>query len=113
MWVVRQALRLVGRITVAVLIAVVIAEFRAAVSGGDTTQTFRMVVLLLGGLFLLMGGTGTGSVASRVVNWGEITPGRGSVIFRGFRPRPEDPQLTAGAVFIGSGVALLALGAVV
>jgi hypothetical protein len=112
MWVVRESARFLSRVAVGVVIAIVIAEVRAVVSGGDTTHTFRIVLLLLGGLFLLLGGTGTGSAASRVVNWGEITPGLGGTIFRGFRPRPEDPRLTAGAVFIGSGVALLALGAV-
>ena len=110
MWVVREALRLVGRIIVAVAIAAVIAEVRAIVSGGDTFHTFRIVLMLLGVVLLLLAGTGTGSAASHRVNWGVITPGRGRVIFRGFRPRPEDPALTPSAVFIGSGVTLLALG---
>src|SRR5436305_5380795 len=111
MWVVRELARLVLRIGLAVLIAVVIAEIRAALSGGDTLGTFRIVCLLLGGLYLLLAGSGTGSAASRRVNWGEITPGLGGVIFRGFRPRPEDPTLTPSAVFVGSGLVLLALGA--
>ncbi len=112
MWVARETARFLSRVAVAVLIAIVIAEVRAALGGGDSMRTFRIVLLLLGGLFLLLGGTGTGSAASRRVNWGSITLGRGGDIFRGFQPRPEDPRLSAGAVFIGSGVALLALGAV-
>ena len=112
MWIARETFRLLSRILIAVTIAVVIAEVRAIVSGGDTFWTFRMILLLLGGLMLLLAGTGTGSTASRVVNWGEITPARGGTVFRGFRPRPEDPTLTPSAVFIGSGVVLLALGAV-
>jgi hypothetical protein len=111
-WVFRQLFRLIGRIAVAVLIAIAIAEVRAVLTGGDTMHTFRIVLLLLGGLMLLLGGTGTGSAASRRVNWGQITPGRGNIFFRGFRPKPEDPTLTPGAVFIGSGVVLLVLGAV-
>ena len=110
MWVVRELARLVGRIAVAVLIAIVIAEVKALAVGGDAMHTFRLTLLVLGALLLLLGGTGTGSVASRRVNWGSITPGAGGVIFRGFQPRPEDPRLTAGAVFIGSGIAVLALG---
>jgi hypothetical protein len=110
MWVVRQSLRLIGRIAVALLIAILIAEVRAIISGGDMFWTFRVVLMLLGVLFLLLAGSGTGSAASRRVNWGVITPGRGRIIFRGFRPRPEDPTLTPSAVFVGSGLALLALG---
>lgn len=111
MWVVRELARLISRIAVAVLIAIVIAELRAVVAGGDMFGTFRIMLLLLGGMFLLLSAGGTGSTASRMVNWGEITLGRGNVIVRGFRPRPEDPQLSPAAVFISSGVLLLALGA--
>ena len=112
MWILRELSRLLGRILVAVTIAVLIAEVRAIISGGDSFWTFRVVLMLLGGLMLLLAGTGTGSVASRVVNWGEITPAAGRIIFRGIKPRPEDPTLTPSAVFVGSGVILLALGAV-
>ena len=100
-----------ARVAFAVLIAIVIAEARALVSGGDTFHTFRIVLMLLGVLLLLLGGTGTGSAAGRRVNWGTITPGLGGVIFRGFTPKPEDPRLTAGAVFIASGIVTLGLGA--
>jgi hypothetical protein len=109
-WILRELVRLLARIAVAVLIAIVIAEIRAVLTGGDTTRTFQLIMLLLGAVYLLLAGTGTGSTASRVVNWGEITPGRGGSIFRGFRPKPEDRQLTPGAVFIGSGIACLAIG---
>jgi len=109
-WIVRELVRLLVRIAVAVLIAIVIAEVRAVITGGDTTRTFQIVMLLLGAVYLLLAGTGTGSTASRMVNWGEITPGFGGTIFRGFRPKPEDRQLTPGAVFVGSGVACLAIG---
>src|ERR1043166_5482325 len=112
MWVVRELSRLLFRIAIAVLIAIAIGEVRALIEGGDTMHTFRVIVLLLGGLMLLLGGTGTGSAASERVNWGTITPGLGGVIFDGFRPRPEDPTLTPGAVFIVSGVVLLAIGVV-
>lgn len=110
MWIVRELARLLIRIAVAVLIAIVIAELRAIRTGGDTAHTFQVIMLLLGGLYLLLAGTGTGSAASQRVNWGSITPGSGGVLFRGFRPRPEDPTLTPPAVFIGSGIACLAIG---
>ena len=90
MWVVRALLQLVTRIAVAVLIAIVIAEVRALLDGGDTVHTFRVVLLLLGGLFLLLGASGTGSAANRRLGWGEVTAGRGGVVFRGFQPRPRE-----------------------
>ena len=110
MWIARELVRLASRIATGVLIAVLIAEIRAVLSAGDTMHTFRSMLLLVGCVMLLLGGTGTGSAASRRVNWGTITPGLGGVIFRGFQPKPTDPRLTPSAVFIGSGVALLALG---
>ena len=112
MWVVRELVRLLSRIAVAVLIAILLAEIKTIVSGGDTTHTFRITLLAIGAVMLLLGGTGTGSAASERLNWGEITPGLGGSIFRGFQPKPEDPTLTPGAVFIASGIVLLALGAV-
>jgi hypothetical protein len=58
MWIFRELSRLVGRITVAVLLAIVFAEARALIAGGDTMHTFRWVILGLGGIFLLLGGHG-------------------------------------------------------
>ena len=111
MWIVRELARLLMRIAVAALIAILIAEVRALLAGGETMHTFQVMLLLFGGLFLLLGAAGRGSAASRRVNWGSITPGAGGVIFRGFLPRPGDPTLTPGAVFIGAGLVLLVLGA--
>ncbi len=112
MWVVRELLRLLMRIGVAVLLAIVIAEIRALIGGGDTLHTFRWVLIAFGAVFLLLAGTGTGSAASHRLNWGEITPGRGGVIFRAVQPRPSDPRLAPTAVFVTSGLILLVLGAV-
>jgi len=100
------------RVAVAVLIAVVIAEIKALASGGQSLWTFRIIAMLLGGFYLLLGASGTGSAASRRVNWGAVTPGFGGFLFRGYQPKPTDPRLTPGAVFIVSGIVLLALGAV-
>lgn len=110
MWVPRELSRLVVRIGVAVLIASFVAEIRALATGGDMFHTWKIIMLVLGGLMLLLGGTGTGSAASHRVNWLPITPGRGNVFARWSHPRPEDPTLTPNAVFIGTGLALLALG---
>jgi hypothetical protein len=111
-WVVRELVRLLSRILIAVCIAVVIAGIKAVVSGGDTFWTFRIICMLLGGLYLLLGASGTGSAASQRVNWMPITPLRGNPIARfSTRRRPEDPTLTPNAVFIASALVLLALGA--
>jgi len=110
MWVAREVSRLLVRIGAAVLIASFFAEIRALATGGDMFHTWRIILLVFGGLMLLLGGTGTGSAASRRVNWLPITAARGNVFARWSLPRPEDPTLTPSAVFIGSGIALLALG---
>jgi uncharacterized membrane protein YhaH (DUF805 family) len=112
MWFVRELLRLVGRIAVAVLIAIVIAEVRAILSGGDTFHTFRIVLSLLGALMLLLAAAPAASLGGRRMNdisW-RLTQSMGF----GFRSMQEapGPKLTANAVFVGSGVVLLALGAV-
>jgi hypothetical protein len=113
MWVVRESLRLLVRIAVAVAIATLIAEVRSLVSGGDFAQTWKITMLLLGALMLLLAGAGgRTTMASRVVNWGEITPGRGGTIMRGFFARTEGLQLTASAVFFASGLVMIALALV-
>jgi hypothetical protein len=110
-WVVRELSRLLFRIGVAVLIASLLAEVRALVTGGDFAHTWRIMMLLLGCLMLLLAGAGSHSTASaRRVNWGIITPGRGGILSRPVFADVEGPQLTASAVFFGSALALLALG---
>ncbi|HEV2593497.1 MAG TPA: hypothetical protein VGU02_16560 [Gaiellaceae bacterium] len=112
MWALRELTRLLGRILVGVAIAIVIAGIKALVSGGGTFWTFRIICMLLGGFYLLLGAAGTGSAASHRVNWMSITPLRGNPIARfSTRRRPEDPTLTPTAVFIASGLVLLSLGA--
>jgi len=110
MWVVRELLRLVGRITIAVLIAVAIAEIRALLSGGDTFRTFRIALMLLGCLMLLLAAGPGASLGGRRVNdlgwWLTQSLGFGRL------QHAPGPKLTATATFVGSGVVLLALGAV-
>jgi hypothetical protein len=114
MWVVRELLRLVFQIAFAAAIAIIIAGFWAFVSGGDFTRAMRIMLFLVGGLLLLLSGTGSKTtMSSRRVNWGVITPIAGNPIFRGVTPRPGEPTLTAGAVFAGSGAVLIVLGLMV
>ena len=111
MWVVRELLRFVSRIAIAVVIAIVIAEVRALVSGGDTFRTFRIVCLLFGGLYLLLAAGPSASLGGRRMNdtswWVTQSLGWGTL------QSAPGPKMTATAVFIGSGIVLLVLGAVV
>ena len=111
MWVVRELSRLLGRVAVAVLIAALIAEIRALASGGDFLHTWKIMDLVLGCFLLLLAGTGARTTgAARRVNWGIITPGRGGILSRPVFAHVEGPTLTASAVFVGSALALFALG---
>jgi hypothetical protein len=112
MWVVRALVRLLWQIVIALAIAIVIAGIKALVSGGDTFHTFRVILMAMGAVLLLLGGTGTGSAASHRVNWMLITPGRGNAIARWTRPKPDEPRLSPGATFIAAGLVALVLGAV-
>jgi hypothetical protein len=107
-WIVRELLRLVTRIGIAVLIAIVIAEIRALLSGGDTLWTFRIICMLLGVVFLLLAAGPGASMGGRRVSSGSwwITESRGFAALQA----ADGPRLTATAVFIGSGIVLLALG---
>ena len=105
MWIVRELLRLAGRIAMAVLIAIVIAEFRALVTGGNTLWTFRIVCMLLGVLYLLL------AAGPGVTLGGRKATHMASFIGLGRFEHIPGPKLTATAVFIASGVVLLALGA--
>jgi hypothetical protein len=107
-WAVREALRLLGYVIVAVAIAIVIPGLRAIVTGGDTFWTFRIICLLLGGLYLLLAAGGQGSAASQRVGWGDIFSVAGH--FPLLHARPDDPRLSPTAVFVGSGAILLAFG---
>ena len=110
MWIVRELLRFVVRIAVALLIAIVIAEARAVISGGDTAHTFRIVCLLLGGLYLLLAAGPSASLGGRRMSdtswWITQSLGYGKLA------TAPGPKMTATAVFIGSGLVLLVMGAV-
>jgi uncharacterized membrane protein YhaH (DUF805 family) len=107
-WVVRELLRFVSRIAIAVVVAIVIAEVRALATGGDTFWTFRIVCLLLGCLYLLLAAGPSASLGGRRMNdtswW--ITQSQGWATLQ----HVPGPKMTATAVFIGSGLILLVLG---
>jgi hypothetical protein len=109
-WILRELIRLVEKIAIGFGVALVIALCWAAISKHAFRTDFRNTCLLVGALTVLMGAMGRNSPFERRMDygiteqaWGRI-PGVSSLKFN-----PEDPTLTAGAVFIGSGAALLAV----
>jgi hypothetical protein len=108
-WVVRELLRLAEKIAIGFAVALVIALGWAAIGKHSFTTDFRNTCLLVGALTLLMGAMGRNTPFERRMDygiteqaWGRI-PGVSTLKFN-----PEDPTLTAGAVFVGAGAALLA-----
>jgi hypothetical protein len=107
-WIVREVLRLIEKIAIGFAVAIVIALLWAAISKHSFRTDFRNTCLLVGSLAVVMGAIGRGSPFERRMDygiaeqaWGRI-PGVSTLKFN-----PEDPTLTAGAVFVGSGLALL------
>jgi hypothetical protein len=109
-WIARELSRLLFRIAVAVAIACVIAGLKAALAGGPWLHTWRVTLFALAGLMLLLAMAGYGPAHRRVTRQ-SIDHGPTFLMrFPGAEPKPGDPTLTASAVFVGSGLALLALG---
>lgn len=108
MWLLRELLRLLEKIFVAVLIAIVLAEVRTLLAGGDRLHTFQISLVIIGALLLMMGAAGTDSAYDRHLSavgryWGQLSGVHDA--------EPQvGPVLTAGAVFVVSGVAVIALG---
>jgi hypothetical protein len=110
-WFVREMVRLVVRIVIATLIAFVLAGALSAVSVHSFQTSARVLCIVFGCILLAMAGVGSGSNLERYMDrnvtkvaWGSI-PG-----FDSNKRNSEDPTLSPGAVFIGSGIALLAIG---
>jgi hypothetical protein len=109
MWVARELLRLVVRVGIAVAIAGVVAAVKAAASSGGALHTWKITVLALAGLMFLLAGTGRGAAHRRLNQAMDHGPNY-LMRFPGTAPKPDDPTLTESAVFVGSGLVLLALG---
>ena len=111
MWIVRELIRLVEKIVLGFVIALVIALVWAALSRHAFVADLRNTCLLVGAFTIVMAGMGRGSPFERRLDygiteqaWGTI-PGVSSLKFN-----PEDPTLSPAAVFVGTGLALLAFG---
>ncbi len=116
MWFFREIFRLIWTIVVAAAIAAAVGALFALVSGGDLVHDLRIDFLLFGALLLLLAGAGNQSTASgRRMRYGVVFGVRSGIgrLSPPVRARPGDPTLTASAVFVGSGLVLVALGLVV
>jgi hypothetical protein len=108
-WVLRELLRLIEKIAIGFVVAIVIATVWALLSRHSFLRDFRNTCLIVGTFSLVMGAIGRNTPFERGLDygitqqaWGRI-PGVSSLKFN-----PEDPTLTAGAVFAGAGLSLLA-----
>jgi len=107
-WVIRESLRLLEKIAIAVVIAIIVAELRTLASGGERMHTFQLSLVIVGALLLMMGAVGPGTNYERnLTAVGRYWSHRAGV--QDNAP-PPGPVLTAGAVFVLSGVAVIALG---
>ena len=111
MWIVRELIRLVEKILLGFAIALVIASLWALASKGGFVRDLRYTSLIIGAFTVVMAFMGGGTAFERQLDygvtlnaWGRI-PGVSSL-----RYNPEDPTLSPGAVFVGTGLALLAFG---
>jgi hypothetical protein len=109
MWLLRELVRLVERIVLGFLVALVLASVWAAVSEHSFSHDLYVTTLFLGCVLLLMGAVGRGSNLDRSMDfsvtqaaWGRI-PGMSTLERHG-----EDPTLNPGIVFVLTGLALLA-----
>ena len=112
MWIVRELLRLIERIALGVLVALVLAliqtPFRAH---GDFWHGFQISCLIVGALFLMMAGVGNDTNFARRMDYGVTMQALGRIPGVPTMERTgDDPTLTPGAVFVGTGIAVLVIG---
>jgi hypothetical protein len=109
MWVVRESLRLIEKIAIAFVVALVIAAIWAAISGHRFVDDFRNTCLLVGAFSVAMAAIGRNTSFERRLDYGITESAWGRVPgVSSLKLNPEDPTLTPGAVFGGAGLALFA-----
>jgi hypothetical protein len=115
MWIFRELARLLWTIAVAAAVASAIASLWALAASGDLVRDLRIGYFLFGAVLILLAGAGGGrsTVQGRIMNYTWFMGIRGYGMFSAGRSGPSQPALTASAVFVCSGLALIALGAVV
>jgi hypothetical protein len=111
MWILRELSRLLVRIAVAVVIASAIAGVKAAASGGGMLHTWRITLIVLGCLMLLLAVGGNRQTGANRRVHARIDHAANFILRMPRVPvTAGGPTLTANAVFVGSALALFALG---
>jgi hypothetical protein len=112
MWVVRELLRLVERILFGVAIALVLALIQAPFRGqGNFMHGLQLSCILVGAFSLLMAGVGNDSGFARHIDYGVTMSALGRIPGVSTLERTgDDPTLSPGAVFVGTGIVLLVIG---
>jgi hypothetical protein len=112
MWILRELIRLLEKIAVAVVIALVLALIQVPFrDNGGFVAGFQLSCIIVGAFLLLMAGVGSDSNFARRMDYGVTESALGRVPGVSTLNRTgEDPHLSAGAVFVGSGLVVLAIG---
>jgi hypothetical protein len=113
MWIFRELYRLLVTIVLVAGVAAALASLWALISSGDLVNNMRIGFFLFGGILLLCAGAGNRATAqNRAMRYTWFMGIRGYGMFSPGRARPNQPTLTASAVFFASAIALFVLGAV-
>jgi heme O synthase-like polyprenyltransferase len=112
MWVLRESIRLLQRVFVGVVLAVVAAEILTLLSSGDWAHELQICLIVVGGFVIALGAMGGNSMYQRDA---DFWTRRGVRALSGLLPpvTPSEPQLAPGAVLFLSGALTIVLGFVV
>jgi len=112
MWVLRELVRLLERIAIAVVIALLLALIQVPFrNNGGFVAGFQLSCIIVGAFLLLMAGAGGDSNFARHLDYGVTAAALGRIPGVSTLQRTgEDPHLSASAVFVSSGVVLLVIG---
>jgi hypothetical protein len=109
MWMIRELLRLIEKIAIGFALALAVAVLWAVISKHGFVHDLRLTCLIVGAFTLVMAAMGRGTPFERRLDYGITEKAWGTI--PGVSPlkfNPEDPTLTPAAVFVGTGLALLA-----
>ncbi|HEV8460364.1 MAG TPA: hypothetical protein VGQ38_06620 [Gaiellaceae bacterium] len=112
MWIIRELIRLLEKIAIAIVIALILALIQVPFrDNGGVVAGFQLSCIIVGAFLLLMAGVGSDSNFARRMDYGVTESALGRIPGVSTLNRTgEDPHLSAGAVFVGSGIVLLAIG---
>jgi hypothetical protein len=112
-WVIRELLRLLEKIVVAVLVAILIAEVRTLIAGGDRLHAFQISLLAIGAGLIALGAMSPNSAYDRYASARTRYWNRRIGLDTHDEAPPGGRTLTPVAVFVASGAIVIVLGFVV